>query len=188
MIELQRIGVKILTDAPATLRLDPFISIFGRWRTEADHPAQWVDLADYAHMPRGPGVVLVGKRANFSFDMGDPAPGPLYVSKKDLAGAPEERLESVVRASFAFAERLAAEAEFPAGVRLDTSALEIVVNDRLEAPNNGSTDAWLRPLVVAVADRLFGRSAYDLERHADPGRRYGFSLRGPAQPAVRRSD
>ena len=182
MIELQRIGVKILTDAPAKLNLDPLLSIFGRWRTETDHPAQWVDLADYAHMPRGPGVVLVGKRANFSFDMSDPAPGPLYVSKKDLSGAPAERLGGVFRASFAFAERLAAEAEFPAGVRLDTSALEVVFNDRLETPNNGSTDAELRSVVSAVADRLFGRSGYELERRRDAGDRYGFSIRAARPP------
>src|SRR5262249_37485037 len=74
-LDLQKIAVKILSNAPATVSLDPFIAIFGRWRTETDHPAQWLDLADYAHMPRGPGIVLVGRNANFSFDLGSAAPG-----------------------------------------------------------------------------------------------------------------
>ncbi|MBI4460417.1 MAG: hypothetical protein HY648_10215, partial [Acidobacteria bacterium] len=65
---LQRIQIKILSGAPAGLSLDPFIEIFGRWRKES-HPAEWVDLADYAHVPRGPGIVLIGQRCNFSVDM-----------------------------------------------------------------------------------------------------------------------
>ena len=78
-MDLQKVSLKILSDAPVTLDLDPFLQIFARWRVQ-----DWVDLADYAHMTRGPGIVLIGHRANFSFDMGTSAPGVLYLSKKDL--------------------------------------------------------------------------------------------------------
>ncbi|MBI3666821.1 MAG: hypothetical protein HY236_11470, partial [Acidobacteria bacterium] len=92
-VDLQKISVKIRTDAPPSLKLDPFLVVFGRWRTDAAHPAQWVDLADYAHMPNGPGIVLVGKLCNFSFDQTGGPTGLLYASKKGLNGPAEDRLK-----------------------------------------------------------------------------------------------
>ena len=175
-LDLQRVCLKILTDAPVSQKLDPFLSIFGRWRADAGDPSQWVDLADYAHMARGPGIVLIGHRCNFSFDLGTAAPGVLYCSKQGLEGNLEARLAAVFRHSFALAERLAAEPEFPSGVHFRTGALELVFNDRLETPNNGAMSAVLRQAVVAVADKLYGPGAYRLTLHADPGRRLGFAL------------
>jgi hypothetical protein len=135
-----------------------------------------VDLADYAHMVRGPGIVLVGQHANFSFDMGSTAPGILYVSKKGLEGSLEERLRQVFAACFGMTRRLVAEPEFPAGVHLRTGALELAFNDRLETPNTAETDRALRPAVEAVLERLYGAGAWRLTPERDPGRRYGFAI------------
>jgi hypothetical protein len=178
-LDLQRVCLKILTDAPVSQKLDPFLSIFGRWRTDAADPSQWVDLADYAHMARGPGIVLIGHRCNFSFDLGTAAPGVLYCSKQGLEGSLDARLTAVFRHCFALAGRLAAELEFPAGVHLRTGALELVFNDRLETPNNGAVSAVLRPAVAAVLDKMFGPGAYRLTPDAAPGRRLGFAIESP---------
>ncbi len=172
MLDLQRIGLKIFADPPAQLSLNPFLAIFGRWRAEASHPAQWVDLADYAHMPQGPGIMLIGKLANFSFDLAQPGPGALYVSKKDLSGSYEDRLRRVMREGFELAARLAAEAEFPTGVRLKRQQLELFFNDRLETPNTDATDGELGPAVGRVFEE------YEITREPDAGRRYGFLIRG----------
>ena len=183
-LDLQRVCLKILTDAPVSQKLDPFLAIFGRWRTDAADPAQWVDLADYAHMARGPGIVLIGHRCNFSFDLGTAAPGVLYCSKQGLAGSLEARLTAVFQHSFALAGRLVAEPEFPAGVHLRTGALELVFNDRLETPNNGAVNAVLRPAVATVLDKLFGPGAYRLTPGADPARRLGFAIESPDAVAL----
>lgn len=183
-IDLQRISVKILTDALPILKLDSFLNIFGRWRTDAAHPAQWVDLADYAHMPNGPGIVLVGKLCNFSFDLGAGAPGLLYAGKKGLAGTTEDRLKAVLLAGFRMSQRLVAEEEFPAGIHLLPGSLELIFNDRLETPNNAATDRLLRPAVRAVLDRLCGPGAYQLTPQPDPGRRYGFTVMAPKPATV----
>jgi hypothetical protein len=181
---LERISIKILTDAPPGLKLDPFLSIFGRWRKETSHPAQWVDLADYAHMPRGPGIVLIGKRANFSFDMGGEVPGVLYASKKDLTGSPEARLSAVFAACLEMSRRLIAEPEFPSGVSLRAGELELIFNDRLETPNTPGTDRVLAPVASAVLDRLFGAGWYRLRPESDPARRYGLSIQAKQAPSL----
>ncbi len=179
-VDLQKISVKILTDAPPTVNLDPFIAIFGRWRTDADHPAQWLDLADYAHMPRGPGIVLVGRNANFSFDLGSAAPGILYASKRGLEGTPEARLRAVLRACFEMSRRLVAEPEFPREVHLLTGSLELSLNDRLETPNTQATDRLLRPSIESVLHSLLTPEGCELRRQADPGKLYGFSIQSSA--------
>ncbi len=174
---LQRIQVKIASDAPPTLNLDPFIEIFARWRKEKENPAEWVDLADYAHIPRGPGIVLVGQRCNFAFEMADPCPGVLYAARKGLTGSHFEKILVSLRSCLELSKRLVAEPEFPSGVHLRTDSLELRFNDRLEAPNTTATDEELRPAVRHALDQLFGRESYDLVLQADPTQCYGFSVR-----------
>jgi hypothetical protein len=183
MTEIQKVSVKILSDAPQTLDLTPFLSIFGRWRADAAHPAQWVDLADYAHMARGAGVVLIGHVCNLSFDMGTAAPGVLYFRKKGLEGSNQQRLWAVFRDALAISRCLLREPEFPPGVHLETGRVELAFNDRLETPNTEDTDRELRPAISAVLDGLFGRDSYELERQRDPAKLYGFSVRAANPPA-----
>ncbi len=175
-MNLQRIQIKIASNAPADLCLDPFVEIFGRWRKEKKHPADWVDLADYAHMLRGAGVVLIGQRCNIAFDLADGGPGLLYAAKKGLSGSPEERIAAAFDWCLELAKRLTEEKEFPAGVRLRTDLIEIRFNDRLETPNDATTDEELRPAILEVLDRLFGPQGYELAPHSEPAQCYGFSV------------
>ena len=177
MIDLQRIHIKLLTDAPRTLDLEPFIQIFGRWRADKNHPAGWVDVADYAHVPRGMGIVLVGFQANFAFDMSDPAPGILYAAKKGLTGTHAERISSAMRACLELSRRLTAEKEFPKQVQLRTDALEILLPDRLVTPNTHETDAELRPAVELAIGKLYGASGAALTPRKDTSLVCGFSVR-----------
>jgi hypothetical protein len=183
-MDLQRIQIKMLTDASANLNLDPFLDIFGRWRGEKDHPAGWVDLADYAHVPRGMGIVLVGFQANFAFDMTDDegrtAPGILYAARRGLTGTYAERIASALRSCLDLSKRLVAEKEFPQGVHLRTDALEIRFADRLVTPNTKAVYEELCPSVVQVLDRLYGSDtsgSYQLRPLTDPAELLGCSVR-----------
>ncbi|MBI1956091.1 MAG: hypothetical protein HYS38_06820 [Acidobacteria bacterium] len=172
---LQRIQIKILAEAPPDLSLEPFLEIFGRWRKEK-HPAEWVDLADYAHVTRGPGIVLIGQRCNFAFDTADPAPGILYTAKKGLTGTHPERLHSALQWCLELSQRFVAEPLFPQSATLRTDALEIRFPDRLETPNTASTDEALRPVVQQALDALYGPGGYALIPPTDPRQCYGLSV------------
>jgi len=176
LIDLQRIHINILTDASPSLNLVPFLSLFARWRADKNHPAGWVDLADYAHVPRGAGVALIGSRANFSFDLAGPAPGILYVARKGLAGVPAERFAAALKSCLELTQRLVTEPEFPREVHLRTDTFEISFPDRLETPNDMATDQALRPAVRQVLDRLFGTGCYALTSQADPSEALGYSV------------
>ena len=172
----QRIQIKILADAPPGLSLEPFLEIFGRWRHEKDNPAQWVDLADYAHMSRGPGVVLIGHRISIGFDTDAPQPGILFTARKGMSGSHGEKISAAFRWCLELAKRLAAEKEFPANVRLRTGEIELRFTDRLATPNTASTDAELRPAVTQALNALFGPGAYTLTPETDPAECYGFRV------------
>jgi hypothetical protein len=189
-MDLQRIQVKIHSNAPATLDLNPFIEIFGRWRGDKNHPAGWVDLADYAHVPRGPGIVLVGFNANFAFDMtadsngtGE-APGTLYFAKKGLSGSDAERVNAAMKSCLDLSKRLIAEREFPKGVQLRTDALEIRFPDRLVTPNTAAVQQVLRPAVEQALNKLFGAGAYQISAHGGANVAPGYSVRAKQADAI----
>ncbi len=182
-MELQRINVKLFTDAGGKIALDPFLDIFSRWREDSAHPSRWVDLADYAHVAKGPGVMMIGKQGNLGLDLADPGPGILYANKQDLEGTTEDRLVETFRRCLALTGALIKEPEYPRDLKPRPGFWELSFNDRLETPNTDETDRQLRPAIEATIRRLFG-SDHTLIREADPKRRYGFVIHAESIPTL----
>lgn len=176
-MDLQRINVKLFVDAPDPVPVDALLPVFARWREDTANPAEWVDLADYAHVPRGPGVMIIGRQGNLALDLADPGPGILYANKKALAGSVSERVLDTFRRALALTRALLEEPGFPSGIVPRPAAWELVFNDRIHAPNTDATHAVLGPDVDAALDRLFGAGCAAV-REPDAHRRYGFIIHG----------
>jgi hypothetical protein len=176
-MDLQRVDLKALLDAPRDVKLDSLLGIFGRWRNDKEHPARWVDLADYAHMSRGAGVMLVGKQGIFGVTRFDPGLGLLYSGRADYEGSCEQRIIESFRRHLALTAALHREADYPAHLKTLTGAWELSINDRLDFPNKEGTDRLLRPAIQAALDKLFGADSYEMTPESDPQRRYGFAFR-----------
>ena len=174
--DLQRIDVKVLAEAPAGLSLDPFLAIFSRWRKQQDE-SDWIDFADYAHMPNGAGIMLIGKQGSFSVNQDSPGIGLLYSGRKDFGGAFDQRVIEAFRRCLRLTKPLLAEPDYPKQLKLLPGSWEIFINDRLNFPNTDETDRRLRRPIESALNTLFGASNYSLERETDPQRRYAFSVR-----------
>ncbi len=170
---LQRIDVKQLLDAPAELTLDPCLVIFDRWRQQTDHPSDWVDLADYAHMSTGPGVLIAGKRDTFSLNLNPPGPGLLTSVRQGLRGSLEDRFREAFRRARALNAAMLSEPEFPSNLRIREGSWEVFVNDRLRYPNSTQSDRLVRPALAAA----LGVDGKSLSRHSDSSGRLGYSVR-----------
>lgn len=170
---LQRIDVKLLLDAPPQPNLDAFLVIFDRWRRRSDHPCDWVDLADYAHMPTGPGILIAGKRDTFAINLNPPGPGLLTSTRRGLEGTLEERFREALRRASELNAAVLAEPDFPAFLKPRAGAWEVFLNDRLRFPNSGDSDLRVRS-ALAVA---LGTDPQLLLRHSDPGGRLGYAVR-----------
>ncbi|MBY0396577.1 MAG: hypothetical protein K2X91_08940, partial [Thermoleophilia bacterium] len=77
-----RIGVKLYAEDPAAVRPDRFIPVFHGWIQRGAVPGLLIDVADYAHVPQGPGVMLIGHEADHAIDLGEGRPGVLYQRKR----------------------------------------------------------------------------------------------------------
>lgn len=168
-----RISAKFPIANPAALDLPAVIPVFHRWIQQSAAPGLLIDVADYRHVPDGPGVLLVGHQGDYAVDLRDGRPGVQYTGKRgwpdDPAGDPGQRLRTRLAAVLNLARQagqtLRAE-PFPRGrlaVREDEVELRFL--DHLRTPNDVETFAAVRPQVEAALAELYPGKAIVL-RHA----------------------
>jgi hypothetical protein len=161
---VQHINVKIFADGSADTAnvLAEVVPVFHGWIRDGFCPEMLIDVADYRHVPAGPGVLLIGHEANYSLDNRENRLGLLYNRKASLDGGFQSRLKQAHGAALDACARLEREAPFSGKLKFDRNALEVFVNDRLLAPNNDEIWAALRPEL----EKFF--SGFRIERHGEP--------------------
>ena len=70
-MNLQHVNVKLLIEDFGDAGLERLIPVFHGWIQARARPELLLDIADYRHVPAGPGVVLIGHEANYSVDNTD---------------------------------------------------------------------------------------------------------------------
>jgi hypothetical protein len=160
---------------------DRLLVVFGRWRLEEGE--EIIDLEDYAHVPQGPGVILVSHRFHLGIDWGGGQPGLFYSTRKGLHGTLLERIQSAARGLLEKGRRLLREAEISPCFTPRAGDLEVIANDRLLFPNSSAGDSAFRPALEDVARKLYGEGAV-IEREPDPARRLGYRVRAPGADAL----
>jgi hypothetical protein len=167
-MELQKINVKVFSTEPNKVPLTDFIDIFHGWIQATD--GVYHDVADYSHMQAGPGIVLVADDANISIDETGNRRGLLYSQKSKLGGSNIERLSTILRSALENCQRLEEEPALDGKLRFAGNEVEIVVNDRLLAPNTGEVFEELRPEIDFLARRLYSTTNFTLLRNQDDPR------------------
>jgi hypothetical protein len=152
----QRLQLKIFVVPNPARAVEPeaFIPVLHRWIKERVLPELVVDVANYIHVPGGPGVVLIGHGSDYFIDEGDGRVGLLY-SRKRAGPPPAERLQDLARRTLHAAALLERDPAFAGALRFGTSELLFRVNDRLEAPNTDATFAALEPELQGLGRRRF---------------------------------
>src|SRR5262245_65938136 len=110
---VERIGVKLYAVDPDAVEPARFIGVFHDWIRRGAVPGLLIDVADYAHVHRGPGVLLIGHEADYALDLGEGRPGFLAQRKRDGRGDLRDRLAGALAGAAQGA--LEAEAEPAAG-------------------------------------------------------------------------
>lgn len=163
-----RVSAKFFShdDSGTGLDLTPFIALFHEFiRTQAV-PGLLVDVVDYAHVPEGPGVVLIGHDVDYGIDLEDGRPG-LKVTRKRCRELPlvESLRDTLSRALQAIRE-IEREPEAKLGFPLDS--LELAFPDRLAVPNRAETSGPITREIAPVLVDLLGGANYELtQTHAD---------------------
>ena len=140
-MDSHKLSIKLFADNAERLTHDAFVPIFHHWIQEQGIPDHLlIDVADYAHVPNGPGTLVVAHEANIHFDREDGRPGLLYLRKQPVDGAQtfRERLAAVFRAAVFAANKLQSDPSI-AGIRFRTDEIVFRIHDRLLAPNTAET-------------------------------------------------
>lgn len=162
-MKLHRLSVRWrLAGAPPDL--EALIGVFHRAIQGARLEGLLLDVADYRHIPQGPGVLLVGHDA----DYGCNAQALSVVCKRQggAAAAADAQLRRALRMLFGLHTLLAAEDEI--GALAMAAELEVAALDRLRAPNVlKAADSALHNAVQSVCGELFGEGAAAIRPAAD---------------------
>lgn len=175
-MEAQRIRVKVYFAVPS-VALHDFVPVFHRWIQARALDEVLIDVADYAHVPDGPGVLLIGHAANYGIDLSDGRPGLVYSRKRDAEGSWEERVRSAFRSALTACRKLESEVGLAGKARFSTQEMLFRINDRLHAPNVPETRGAVEPGLGSVCDRLFGSGRYELTRAGNDDELFAMRVR-----------
>ncbi len=171
----QRLAIKLFTTRPiAREHLHPFIGVFHRFIQQAAVPGLLIDVADYAHVPDGPGVILIGHDVDYGIDLAGGHTGLLTTRKRAGDAGLAELFRDTLGKALAAARAI--ETDDTVSVRFAPDAIEISFPDRLTAPNTSSAFDWVCKELSRVANAVFGAQAR-FENVAGPDPRRTLALR-----------
>jgi hypothetical protein len=136
-----------------------FVPVFHRWiQTHALPNHLLIDVADYAHVPAGPGTLIVSSEANIHMDRSNNRLGLLYVRKQPIAGAETfpEILKGVFQNALTAAALMESEPAVKGRLTFRTDEIAVGLNDRLLFPNAPLTIEKYHPLIKTFFKKLIG--------------------------------
>ena len=180
-----RLSLKFFLDAPSEPQLQPFTPVFQRWIQGAAVEGTLIDVADYKHVPSGPGVILIGYEIDYALDLINGRPGLLVTRKRNLTGDLSERLRDLWRPALSAARLLQSERSLD-GLQFDFREAELAFLDRLNAPNEPSAAERLSPKIQRVIADLYEASPIVERVSADPRDALRLSVRVNEAPQIDR--
>lgn len=165
-MQASQLAIKLYAADPGAVSLEAFPPIFHRWIQEHRIPGQLlIDVADYRHVPDGPGIVLIAHEAHYALD-GERGPlGLLYSRKRDQPGELADKLVEALREAVFAARALEDDPARP--IRFRADRIRVAVMSRRLAPNTVETFAAARPALEGLAARIHPGRQPAVEHLAD---------------------
>ena len=171
-IELQHINVKLFVKDAEKVDLEAVVPVFHSWIQGQIFDELLLDVADYSHVPDGPGISLIGHEADYALDNTDGRLGLRYNRKAPAPGSNRERLVQATRAAVIAFQRL----EQGFNLHFNAREIEIVINDRLLAPNTNVSRQAAEPDLREFLDQLLAGAGYSLQYPTERRKLFGVSV------------
>jgi hypothetical protein len=166
---------------PAAAKATPaeaLIPVFHRWIKDRVLPELTIDVANYGHVPDGPGVVLIGHGTDYFMDEGEGRLGLLH-NRKRSGPAEGERLSDLARRALYAATLLEKDPALAGKLSFATNELLFRINDRLAAPNTDATFAAVKGELEALGKQLFA-APFEMLREGGPKELFTVRFKSPA--------
>lgn len=182
-MNLQHVNVKLFAKDAEKADLEPLIPVFHSWIEGRVFEELLLDVADYRHVPAGPGVVLIGLQADYSVDNTGDRLGVRYNRKAAFDGDNQQCLRQASRAALNAFQRLEAEPRLGGKLQFGGQQIEIFVNDRLVAPNKEAVREAFRADFQKFFEQLFRGKDFSFAYDTDPRRLFGLTVKA-SHPAT----
>src|ERR1700742_419188 len=130
-MNLHKIGIKFFATNGDRIEILKLIPMYHRWIQQDALEDLLIDVADYSHVPGGPGVMLIAHEGNYALDETNRERGVVYYSKVQLAGDLPVRLASVARKALKASQLISGDAELEGALKVPGNRLQFFANDRL---------------------------------------------------------
>jgi hypothetical protein len=180
-MDLNKFGIKFFAVDAERIDILKLIPIYHRWIQQNALEDLLIDVADYSHVPAGPGVMLIAHEGNYALDETGHERGVVYYSKHKLSGDLSERFAKVAHKALQAALLMSGDAELEGALRVPGNRLAFFSNDRLVAPNSDAAYAELEPAFKSFLDRLYAGAPYTLTREVDPKERLTVQVRAEGE-------
>jgi hypothetical protein len=174
-MNLQKINIKFFVADQVSIQPESFVEIFNSWIQASD--GEYYDLADYSHVPAGPGILLVAHEANVSIDNSGNRWGLLYGRKRSVDGSNSAKLRVAFATALDYCRRIEGEPALQGRFRFRGDEALVVINDRLLTPNTEESFSAIRPEIEALAQALFAGTDFSIEKEQDSRQRFGLHIK-----------
>ncbi|MEB3317404.1 MAG: hypothetical protein VKO39_04615 [Cyanobacteriota bacterium] len=162
-----------------------FIPIFHDWIRLKSLPGTLIDVADYRHVPDGPGVMLISFDINYAMDHGGGQFGLSAQRKLGQDGTHSERIVELVKRMARFGTLLESDTRLGGTFALEGGQFLYAANDRLRVPNTDESFAAIQPDLIAAAAVLYGNQPVSVTRlDNDPRERLTALIEAPGPVAM----
>ena len=162
-----------------------FVPVFHRWIQDSvldDH--LMIDVADYAHVPAGPGSLLVTHEANIHMDRVDTRLGLLSFRKTSSGDTFTDRLRTVIANTLKAASKMEQEPHLEGRLIFCTNELQIRIHDRLNAPATPATFNAVKADLEKVVGELYGAGKAKVEYVDAPKQMFTVKVTSSTSPSV----
>jgi len=136
-LEARRFSIKFFASQPFPAGLRAVVPVFHGWiQRRALEEELLIDVADYAHVHRGPGVLLLSHEAQYSLDDVGGRLGLRYSRRRKGEGSVPARLSAAFGAALRACRLLQDEPTLMGELRFRFDEIELQILDRLVSPTS----------------------------------------------------
>ena len=182
--------LKVFVDQSSSVEIEEFIPVFHDFIQTQQLDELLIDVADYRHVPDGPGVVLVAHDAHYTMDLAAGRLGLLYSRRREThpsrSALPNTaaRLRSVWQCAFTACQRLATHPSLQGRLQFHQDELLLRCNDRLRAPNTPEAYEALSPHLRPFLAQVYPDQPVIVEHRRDEASRLTVGITTPGAAAV----
>ena len=159
----QRLQLKVFTEK-GQVSDNALIEQFHAWIQEDVLDEVVIDVADYSHVPDGPGILLVTHEADYAYDCVRGA-GLRYVRKKSMPGSLDEAILQAYKQLVKAADKLeVSTARSSAPLSFKLHAIELAVLDRRLYPNTAETEEAVMKVLSPLFSPMTGDKELEITR------------------------